>query len=65
MSKRLLRTAATLVVAVLAALGVRFTAEAAPVTFAHPGVLVGRAQLDFVKPAWPLASSPGWPRTTR
>ena len=49
MSKRLLRTAATLVVAVLAALGVRFTAEAAPVTFAHPGVLVGRAQLDFVK----------------
>lgn len=49
MSKRLLRTAATLLVAVLAALGVRFTAEAAPVAFAHPGVLVSRGQLDFVK----------------
>jgi hypothetical protein len=49
MSRRVLLTAATLVAAVLAALGVRFTAEAAPATFAHPGVLVSRGQLDFVK----------------
>jgi hypothetical protein len=45
----MLLTAATLVVAVAAAVGVRFTADAAPVTFAHPGVLVSRPQLDFVK----------------
>jgi hypothetical protein len=49
MSKRVLLTAATLVAAVLAAVGVRFTAEAAPAVFTHPGVLVSRGQLDFVK----------------
>jgi hypothetical protein len=49
MSRRVLLTAATLVAAVLALFGVRFTAEAAPATFAHPGVLVSRGQLDFVK----------------
>ena len=56
MSKRVLLTAATLVVALATAVGVKFTADAAPVTpaaapatFAHPGVLVSRAQLDFVK----------------
>src|SRR5689334_4756481 len=49
MRRRVLMTAATLVVAVTAAVGVRFTAEAAPTTFAHPGVLVSRGQLDFVK----------------
>lgn len=63
MSKRVLLTAATVVVALATAVGVKFTADAAPVapaaapaavaaapaTFAHPGVLVSRAQLDFVK----------------
>lgn len=49
MSKRMLLSAATLVVAVAAAVGIRFTADAAPVTFAHPGVLVSRPQLDVIK----------------
>jgi hypothetical protein len=59
MPKRALLAAATVVTALLAALGVRITADAAtapvtpPVTaqaaFAHPGVLLSRAQLDFVK----------------
>ena len=49
MRRRVLLTAATLVVAVAAAVGVRFTADAAPTAFAHPGVLVSRGQLDFVK----------------
>jgi hypothetical protein len=37
-------------VAGVGAFGVRLaTADAAPITFSHPGVLVSRAQLDFVK----------------
>ncbi|MFD0522746.1 alginate lyase family protein [Paractinoplanes durhamensis] len=37
-------------VAASGAFGVRLaTADAAPITFSHPGVLVSRAQLDFVK----------------
>jgi Alginate lyase len=50
MRKRALLAAFTALVAVLATFGVRLlTADAAPIAFAHPGVLVSRAQLDFVK----------------
>ena len=50
MRRRALLAAFTALVAVLATVGVRLvTASAAPVAFAHPGVLVSRAQLDFVK----------------
>ena len=50
MRKRALLAAFTALVAVLATVGVRLvTASAAPIAFAHPGVLVSRAQLDFVK----------------
>ncbi|UQU61411.1 alginate lyase family protein [Couchioplanes caeruleus] len=51
--RRTALAAGTLVLAVLATVGVRFTADAstaaAPAAFSHPGVLVSRAQLDFVK----------------
>src|SRR4051812_45180548 len=46
------RTVSSLVVvAIVAAAGAvaGTTAQAAPAVFAHPGVLVSRAQLDFVK----------------
>jgi hypothetical protein len=47
---RLLLAAATAVVATLAPLGLPVAAaQAAPATFTHPGVLVSRPQLDFVK----------------
>lgn len=50
MRKRALLAAATALTAVLATIGVRFvTASAATTAFVHPGVLVSRAQLDFVK----------------
>ncbi|GAB2565549.1 hypothetical protein Aab01nite_47330 [Paractinoplanes abujensis] len=59
MHKRALLAAFTALVAAAATFGVRLTADAAeseavgqaaaPATFAHPGVLVSRAQLDFVK----------------
>jgi hypothetical protein len=55
MRRRALLAAVTVVAAVLATAGVRFVANAdtAPptttATFAHPGVLVSRAQLDFLK----------------
>jgi hypothetical protein len=50
MRKRALLAAFTALVAVGGAFGVRLaTADAAPITFHHPGVLVSRAQLDFVK----------------
>ena len=55
MRRRALLAAVTVVAAVLATAGVRFVAnaETAPptttATFAHPGVLVSRAQLDFLK----------------
>ncbi|MGX6606436.1 alginate lyase family protein [Micromonosporaceae bacterium Da 78-11] len=50
MRKRALLAAFTALIAVLATVGVRLvTASAAPIAFAHPGVLVSRAQLDFVK----------------
>ncbi|GAA2637237.1 alginate lyase family protein [Paractinoplanes durhamensis] len=50
MRKRALLAAFTALVAASGAFGVRLaTADAAPITFSHPGVLVSRAQLDFVK----------------
>jgi hypothetical protein len=50
MRKRALLAAFTALVAGVGAFGVRLvTADAAPITFSHPGVLVSRAQLDFVK----------------
>ncbi|MEV4348825.1 alginate lyase family protein [Actinoplanes sp. NPDC049596] len=50
MRRRALLAAFTALVAATATFGVRLvTADAAPITFAHPGVLVSRAQLDFVK----------------
>ncbi|MEU4240124.1 alginate lyase family protein [Actinoplanes sp. NPDC026619] len=50
MRKRALLAAFTALVAVGGAFGVRLvTADAAPITFSHPGVLVSRAQLDFIK----------------
>jgi len=49
MLRRALVAAATVLVAVTAAVGVHLNAEAAPTTFAHPGVLISRPQLDFVK----------------
>ena len=50
MRRRALLAAFTALVAVVGAFGVRIvTADAAPITFSHPGVLVSRAQLDFVK----------------
>jgi alginate lyase len=57
-SRRVLLGAATALVAVAATVGVRFAADAAATpaaapkaaaAFAHPGVLISRAQLDFVK----------------
>ncbi|MGW4945952.1 alginate lyase family protein [Actinoplanes sp. NPDC004185] len=57
--RRLLLAAGTVLVALAATAGVRFVANAdtapapagitAAATFAHPGVLLSRAQLDFVK----------------
>lgn len=50
MRKRALLAAFTALVAASATFGVRLmTADAAPITFTHPGVLVSRGQLDFVK----------------
>jgi hypothetical protein len=49
MRKRALLAAFTALVAVLATLGVRFVTASAATAFVHPGVLVSRAQLDFVK----------------
>ncbi len=50
MHRRALLAAFTVLVAAAATFGVRLiTADAAPITFQHPGVLVSRAQLDFVK----------------
>jgi hypothetical protein len=55
MRRRALLAAVTVVAALLATAGVRFVAnaETAPptttATFAHPGVLLSRAQLDFLK----------------
>ena len=59
--RRVLLAAGTVAVALLATVGVRFAANAdtvsspqtkavtAAAVFAHPGVLLSRAQLDFVK----------------
>ncbi|GIE95009.1 alginate lyase family protein [Paractinoplanes rishiriensis] len=50
MRRSALLAAFTAFVALIATFGVRLNdADAAPTTFAHPGVLVSRAQLDFVK----------------
>ncbi|MFF5076868.1 alginate lyase family protein [Actinoplanes sp. NPDC000266] len=50
MRRRALLAAFTALVAATATFGVRLmSADAAPIAFAHPGVLVSRAQLDFVK----------------
>src|SRR5689334_20488709 len=50
MRRRALLAAFTALAAATATFGIRLaTADAAPVTFTHPGVLVSRAQLDFVK----------------
>ena len=50
MRRRALLAAFTALVAVVGALGAGIvTADAAPIAFSHPGVLVSRAQLDFVK----------------
>ncbi|MFI5890346.1 alginate lyase family protein [Actinoplanes sp. NPDC051513] len=50
MRRRALLAAFTALVAGVGAFGARLaTADAAPITFSHPGVLVSRAQLDFVK----------------
>ena len=50
MRRRALLAAFTALVAGVGAFGVRLaTADAAPISFSHPGVLVSRAQLDFVK----------------
>ena len=50
MRRRALLAAFTALVAFGGAFGVRLaTASAAPISFSHPGVLVSRAQLDFVK----------------
>ncbi|WP_433361692.1 alginate lyase family protein [Actinoplanes sp. CA-142083] len=50
MRRRALLAAFTALVAGVGAFGARLaTADAAPISFSHPGVLVSRAQLDFVK----------------
>ena len=49
MRRRALLAAITALTAVLAAVGVRFVTASAATAFVHPGVLVSRAQLDFVK----------------
>ncbi|HEX5199595.1 MAG TPA: alginate lyase family protein, partial [Actinoplanes sp.] len=50
MRRRALLAAFTALVAAVGAFGARLaTADAAPISFSHPGVLVSRAQLDFVK----------------
>ncbi|XVU22214.1 alginate lyase family protein [Actinoplanes sp. CA-054009] len=50
MRRRALLAAFTALVAATATFGIRLaTADAAPIAFTHPGVLVSRAQLDFVK----------------
>ena len=50
MRRRALLAAFTALVAGVGAFGVRLvTADAPPITFQHPGVLISRAQLDFVK----------------
>ncbi|WP_250037456.1 hypothetical protein [Paractinoplanes maris] len=50
MRRRALLAAFLALTAATATFGVRLaTADAAPITFTHPGVLVSRAQLDFVK----------------
>jgi hypothetical protein len=49
MRKRALLAAFTALIAVLATIGVRFVTASAATAFVHPGVLVSRAQLDFVK----------------
>jgi hypothetical protein len=55
-TRRAVLAAATAMVAVLATIGIRVTADAATTTptaaaaaFTHPGVLISRAQLDWVK----------------
>lgn len=50
MRRRALLAAFTALAALAGAFGMRLvTADAAPISFSHPGVLVSRAQLDFVK----------------
>src|SRR3954465_198587 len=50
MRRRALLAAFTALVAIGSAFGVGLvTASAAPISFSHPGVLISRAQLDFVK----------------
>ncbi|MFF7679802.1 alginate lyase family protein [Actinacidiphila glaucinigra] len=49
LTKGVLALVAALVAALLAALPGGGRAEAAPAAFSHPGVLVSRAQLDFVR----------------
>jgi hypothetical protein len=49
MRKRVLSAALTALVALVAAVGVRTATASAATAFVHPGVLVSRAQLDFVK----------------
>jgi hypothetical protein len=50
MRRRALLAAFMALIAGVGAFGVRLvTADAAPISFSHPGVLVSRAQLDFVK----------------
>lgn len=49
MRRRALLAAATAVAAAVATFAVHVQAEAAPAAFTHPGVLVSRPQLDFVK----------------
>ncbi|WP_329189822.1 alginate lyase family protein [Actinacidiphila glaucinigra] len=49
LTKGVLALVAALVAALLAALPGAGPAEAAPASFSHPGVLVSRAQLDFVR----------------
>lgn len=46
---RKLPTLAGLLTLLTSGLGTAPAAEAAPTTFAHPGVLNSRAQLDFVR----------------
>ena len=61
MRRRALLAAFTALVAGIGAFGVRLvTADAAPITFSHPGVLVSRAQLDFVKSRVAAGAQP-WP----
>ena len=47
--RRAVLAVSTVLVALLATVAVRFAASAAAVPFNHPGVLISRAQLDWVK----------------